>query len=211
MSVHILLWRRKLANEVRIQEHTRAELHDFASRMRANRFSDPTLGTFVLLDRTRFDLSDQVTILGCTLWSHIPPSDALVVRQNLRDFQVIKDWTIDTYNQAHVQDIQWLMDECAEIRASEPQRRVIVLTHHAPTKIGTSSPQYEDSPFNSAFSTELSSHPVWAAPITTWVYGHTHHNSDKILNGIRILSNQRGYEGVEANNAGFNPNFVVRV
>lgn len=179
--------------------------------MRAQRLCDPTIGTFIFLDRTRFDLSDQVTILGCTLWSHIPPAHADVVQHNLRDFQRVKDWNLDTYNRAHEQDLQWLTNECAAIRAQEPHRRVIVLTHHAPTKIGTSAPKYEDSPINSAFSTELSSHPVWTAPISTWVYGHTHHNSDRTLNGIRVLSNQRGYEGVEAAHAGFSPNFVVRV
>lgn len=179
--------------------------------MRAQRLCDPTLGTFILLDRTRFDLSDQVTVLGCTLWSHVPPSAADAVQRSLRDFQRVKDWTIENYNQAHAEDLHWLTSECAAIRAKEPQRRVIVLTHHAPTKIGTSAPKYEDSPFASAFSTELTAHPVWTAPISIWVYGHTHHNSDQVQNGIRVLSNQRGYEGVEAANSGFSPNFVVRV
>jgi len=202
---------RVFANGILVQDHAREELHDFASRMRAQRLCDPTLGTFILLDRTRFDLSDQVTVLGCTLWSHIPPAHADIVQHNLRDFQRVKGWNLDTYNQAHEQDLRWLADECAAIKAKEPHRRVIVLTHHAPTKIGTSAPKYEDTAINSAFSTELSDHPVWAAPITTWVYGHTHHNSDQNLNGIRLLSNQRGYEGVEAAHAGFSPNFVVQV
>lgn len=179
--------------------------------MRAQRLSDPTLGTFILLDRDRYDLTDNLTILGCTLWSDVPLASMEVVRQGLHDFSRVQNWTVEHYNSSHTQDLDWLTNECAKIRAQEPHRRVVVFTHHAPTRNGTSSPKYRDSPILPAFATELTAHPVWAAPISLWAFGHTHYNSDQIINGIRVVSNQRGYDGVETPYSRFLPEFVVRV
>jgi len=189
--------------------HARQELQEFSSRMRAQRLSDPTLGTFIFLDQTRFDLSEHVTVLGCTLWSAIPPASFEAVGRNLNDFHAVQHWTIEDHNNAHTADLDWLTNECATIRAQEPHRRIIVLTHHAPTRHGTSAPKYADSLVASAFATELTTHRVWASPILLWAFGHTHFNSDQVLNGIRVVSNQRGYEGVEASSSGFSPDFVV--
>jgi hypothetical protein len=179
--------------------------------MRAQRLSDPTLGTFIFLDQTRFDLSEDVTVLGCTLWSSIPSASADAVSGSLNDFRLVQNWTIENYNIAHAADLNWLTNECATIRAQEPHRRIVVLTHHAPTRHGTCAPKYADSLVAPAFATELTTHAVWAYPISIWAFGHTHFNSDQMRNGIRVLSNQRGYEGVEASSSGFLPGFVVCV
>jgi len=97
------------------------------------------------------------------------------------------------------------------IRAQEPHRRVIVFTHHGPTRHGTIAPKYADSPIACAFASELTTHPVWGAPISLWAFGHTHYNSDQVRDGIRVVSNQRGYDGIEASSSGFSVDFVVRV
>jgi len=192
-------------------DNARKELNDFSSRMRAQRLSDPTLGTFHFLDQTRFDITDDVTILGCTLWSAIPPESSDMVGQGLNDFRKVQHWTIENYSNAHRADLDWLTNECATIKAQEPHRRIVVLTHHAPTMHGTCAPKYANSLMTSAFATELTTHPVWAAPISLWAFGRTHFNSDQVQNGIRVVSNQRGYEGVEALSSGFVPDFVVSV
>jgi len=189
-------------------DHARAELQDFASRIRAQRLSDPTLGTFILLDRTRYDLTENVTILGCTLWSFVT-KDAK--GQGLQNFHRVQDWTVEDHNLAHAGDLEWLTTECAVIRAQEPHRRVVVFTHHAPTRHGTISPKYADSQITSAFGSELTTHPIWAAPISLWAFGHTHYNSDQVWNGIHVVSNQRGYDGIEASSSGFTADFVVQV
>jgi hypothetical protein len=176
--------------------------------MRAQRLSDPTLGTFILLDRTRYDLTENVTILGCTLWSFVT-KDA--ERQCLHDFHRVHDWTVEDHNSAHSEDLKWLTNECAMIRVQEPHRRIIVFTHHGPTRHGTIAPQYMGSPIISAFASELTTHPVWAPPISLWAFGHTHYNCDQVRDGIRVVSNQRGYDGIEASSSGFSADFVIRV
>lgn len=192
------------------QNHARTELKDFASRIRAQRLSDPTLGTFILLDRTRYDLTDNVTVLGCTLWSALSPTTLESVSRDLADFRLVHDWTAEDYTAAHAQDLQWIVNECATIKAREAHRRVIVLTHHAPTRYGTSAPNHVNSPVtHMVVATDLVTHPVWAPPITLWAFGQTHYNSDQMRNGIRVVSNQRGYEGMDASSSGFSPQFCV--
>jgi hypothetical protein len=124
----------------------------------------------------------NVTILGCTLHSHVPPEAREVVRQKVNDFRRIADWTVDDHVAEHARDVAWLRHELLAISgaqcpaaadvavdASTPEdrqaklqagrrragRRVIVVTHHAPMVRGTSHPQHVGSPWSSAFATPL--------------------------------------------------------
>jgi hypothetical protein len=52
--------------------------------------------------------------------------------------------------------------------------------------------------------------------VAVWAYGHTHYNSDQLLHGTRVVSNQRGYSwaaGGKGEDMGrpFDPGFVVSV
>ena len=67
------------------------------------------------------------------------------------------------------------------------------MTHHAPTLEGTSNPQYAGSATGSAFATELVGGPCWTPQVRVWMYGHTHWNCDVVREGVRVVSNQRGY------------------
>ena len=50
------------------------------------------------------------------------------------------------------------------------------------------------------------------ARASLWVHGHTHDSFDYTVNGTRVVCNPRGYakNGVDEN-AGFDPNFTIRV
>lgn len=52
-----------------------------------------TMGRFVFLDRTRFDVTNTLTILGCTLFSDIVPQQTTEVARCLIDFNRIHGWT----------------------------------------------------------------------------------------------------------------------
>jgi len=45
--------------------------------------------------------------------------------------------------------------------------------------------------------------------IDIWVFGHTHANVDKIIDGTRIISNQAGYPGENVND--FNANAIIEI
>lgn len=161
-------------------------------------------GKVTLLQQGRHDLNvwpestePGITILGCVLWSHIEAESVERIARAVNDFRQIQDWTPDAHNAAHATDLAWLQTELGRIReenkGSHNARHVVVVTHHAPLVKGTASPRHEDSPFNSAFSTDICTGANWSLP-KYWIFGHTHWTTSfTAKNGVHIASNQRGY------------------
>ncbi|KAK7713360.1 hypothetical protein SLS64_004610 [Diaporthe eres] len=154
---------------------------------------------FVFLNRRRFDLSSKVTILGCTLFSHISDEQRSTVALFISDFSNIADWSVDRHNTAHQADLAWLNAEVEAIARDEPQRSVVVLTHHSPTAAPESNdPEHvEDSRgVQSAFVTDIQKEPCWMSPsVKVWAFGHTHYNCEFVdgMTGKLVVANQRGY------------------
>jgi hypothetical protein len=171
--------------------------------MQKQRAIDNSFGEFIFLDRTRYDLTDDVTILGCTLWSHIPLSVSETVGSRVNDFKRIQEWSVERHNAIHGAEAEWLDDTCAEIRATEPQRRIVIFTHHAPLVRGTSDPKHQGGEANSAFATDMSIRKCWCPQVSLWGFGHTHYNCDFVKDNVRVVSNQRGYEGIESSRTHF--------
>ncbi|KIY43830.1 Ser/Thr protein phosphatase superfamily protein [Fistulina hepatica ATCC 64428] len=170
--------------------------------------SDPSLGEFIFLNRTRYNMSPTLTILGCTLWSHLNPDDKDILSWSLTDFKRIRSFDMDIYEKLHRQDITWLHETLGSIRESEPERKVVVFTHHAPTVEGTGDPKYLGGLTNSAFATELATKEsgVWGSPVIMWAFGHTHWSCDFMREDVRVYSNQRGYKD---GGAGYDPTKVL--
>ncbi|KAI0378962.1 phosphoesterase [Hypomontagnella monticulosa] len=147
-------------------------------------------GKLYLLQQTRIDLPGAITILGCTLWSHVPDEAKGIVSQKVNDFRKIKNWTVDQHNDAHKSDLTWLK---AELDNVDPGRSVLVVTHHAPLVQRTSRPEHIRNPWTSAFATDVVSGDKTWGLIKYWVYGHTHYTTEFEKHGIRVVSNQRGY------------------
>ncbi|EPE03293.1 ser thr protein phosphatase superfamily [Ophiostoma piceae UAMH 11346] len=165
-------------------------------------------GKLILLHKTRWDSSadedsgHRLTILGCTLWSKIAPEARTVVATRVKDYKNISEWSIDKHCSLHREEAVWLREQVAAIRqedaGTDSPRTVVVVTHHAPTVEGTSSPKYAANPWTSAFSTELILAPeavnsgAWQG-VSAWVYGHTHYTNEFRCAGTRLVANQRGY------------------
>ena len=175
-------------------------------RIAAELEQDPRMaGRLLILNRTREDVSRNITILGCTLQSNIPPDTQEIVRAKVADFKRIEGWTIENHNNEHVADVAWLRQEIAAIRAAEkerlehgPRRTILVVTHHAPSRRGTSDPRNENNPWSTAFATDLLSSSSEERiseldDVQWWVFGHTHYCTEKTLRTVRMFSNQRGY------------------
>lgn len=205
----------------------RAKVHAFSDTVKQQQ-QQHKLGEFVLLDQTRYDLAvddTQITILGCTLHSHIMPAQEERVSFGLNDFYHIHDWTVDDHNAAHRSDVQWLNAQVGILRATAPERQVVVLTHHCPVVDPRAlDPVHANSPISSAFATDLSAEECWrSAQVCLWGFGHTHYNVD-LLDGVqgdgegsdegsvtgmvkRLVANQRGYYFAQAE--GFDPTKIV--
>ncbi|KAI6779296.1 uncharacterized protein J7T54_001026 [Emericellopsis cladophorae] len=164
--------------------------------------NEPSLeGKVTLLHQGRHDLDlpskPGITILGCVLWSQIAAESADRIDTMVSDFKEIRGWSTTTHSATHASDRSWLQSELRRIReegeGQAQPRDVIVVTHHAPLVKGTASPQHEGNVVSSAFATDLCLGEEWSG-VKHWVFGHTHWTTDlKSSNGVRVVSNQRGY------------------
>ncbi|KAI0361759.1 Ser/Thr protein phosphatase superfamily protein [Trametes cingulata] len=173
--------------------------------------TDPAhpLGQFVLLNRKRYDISPTLTVLGCTLWARLNPGDLDILRWSLSDFHRIDGFDPTTYQAAHARDAKWLEQSVEHIACNEPHRRIVIMTHHAPTVEGTSDPKFVDGPTGSAFATEFVGSKIWRSGVVkAWMFGHTHWCCDFERDGVRVVSNQRGYKDGAP---GFVPDKVVEL
>ncbi|KAG8855359.1 hypothetical protein FRB91_002334 [Serendipita sp. 411] len=169
-------------------------LKEYASKCEQESLENGT-GRFVYLDRTRYDVSPGLTILGCTLWAKLDPNELDILSFSVTDFKRIESFGPNEFSSAHAADVAWLRESINRIRQSEPSRRVIVFTHHAPTVDGVSDPKYIGGLTSSAFVTEFSDDEIiWSKPVIAWAFGHTHWSCDFERNAVRVYSNQRGYK-----------------
>ena len=124
-----------------------------ASRYPTNRFH--------FLHRDRHDIDNHIAVLGCPLWTCVLPEQATEVQRRLTDFNDVRGighgWDLQRHLREHREDVQWLNDQVQEISANEPQRHIVILSHHSPT-IDTRAidPAHFDSTVSSAFATDLS-------------------------------------------------------
>ena len=160
-------------------------------------------GRFVFLDRTRFDCSENLTVLGCTLFSDIKPEQQDSVSRFVSDFSSINEWTVEAHCAAHRKDLNWLIAQVASCAKREPHRSIVILTHYSPTmlKVANDPWHIEDrSQVRSAFVTDLSDRICWTSPqVKLWGFGHTHHNCDfeDLKTKKRVVTNQKGYRRSE--------------
>lgn len=173
------------------------------------------LGNVSFLERDFADIAGcNLRVLGCTLWSFVPPEHEAEVSHRVNDYALIRVSSEDAgsrrlsiadTNAWHEEAVHWLAVELD--RARQEGKRCIVLTHHGPT--AGSNAQYRNSTINCAFETDLT-WLVHAPPLLAWFFGHTHVSSERTMDGVLVKSNQLGY-GMGKGQANFDPTFVFRV
>lgn len=182
----------------------KASLRAFEADIEKRRqFPNSTIGQFLFMDRKRYEWSEHIVVLGCTLFSCIRPRQENSVARFVSDFSNIDDWTIECHNAAHQEDLQWLNAEVSLSMRTEPARSIVILTHHSPTVLeAANDPRHlrDDAQVHSAFATDLSGQVCWAySQVRLWSFGHTHFNCDLVdpQTGKTIVANQKGYRKAE--------------
>ncbi|OAA67282.1 hypothetical protein SPI_01858 [Niveomyces insectorum RCEF 264] len=180
-------------------------LMEFEKEVRAQRAKDPALGGFVLLDRTAYRLQQDlgVVVLGCSLFSHVPPEAETAVSQGMNDFYQDANWTVAEHNAAHKRDLVWLNGAVEELGQLADVHSIIIMTHWSPsTDPRAQNPRYanDPNPIAAGFRTDLSREACFQAPkVKVWAFGHTHYNCDFVVERgsmagpLRLVTNQRGY------------------
>lgn len=143
------------------------------------------------LQNNFIELGDYI-IAGTTLWINYGELDHKTVIEELNDFDCIfkngghKLCPLDIVD-LHNNAINFL----EKLVKSHKNKKIIILTHHAPTLQDSSVPELLDDPLKLAYATNLEY--LMTDNVVLWGYGHTHHKSDIIINKTRVYSNPRGY------------------
>jgi predicted phosphodiesterase len=149
-----------------------------------NIIKDNNLFNITFLDNIYEDYNGY-RFVGTTLWSKLPENPT----KKINDFNCIKDMTVEKYNKFHKDSVK-LIEEIIEDSKDLP---IIMLTHHIPsyTLIDEKYKTPTMEPYNMYFASELDY--LIKPPIKLWLYGHTHSESDTIINGVRLCCNPGGY------------------
>jgi hypothetical protein len=156
------------------------------------------------MENDAFDIGD-LRILGCTLWTDLKSRGAarfekasFLAQRSMNDFLAIRNRgqkrrvilpndTVQRCEESH----QWLRASIAD-----SDRPLLVVTHHAPTMHGVN-PRFRHDLLTSAFHNAFDQ--LLTPPVVAWVYGHNHYSFDRQIDGVRLVSNQRGYPDEKVN------------
>lgn len=150
--------------------------------------AETTYRFYTGLDQARVEFPlDDLMIIGTNGW--YPVSDDVLWRNYMNDGRYAGS-AQDVNEQAQA-DALFLDAEIGEFAG-----KVIVVTHTAPTM------ETLNARFEGHYSNEWYWNPMLgevlrkhADKILVWCHGHTHAAADKIVDGVRVVCNPRGYPG----------------
>ena len=148
------------------------------------------------MDNTEHLLTDNIIILGSTLWSNIPQHQQSKIKQVINDYKYIfiKEKHYKTNispkytSDLHLYNVKWLENMLEKYK----NKKVIILSHHLPT-FELIAPEYKDSNSNCAFASNLDYLMKQNSNIKFWLCGHTHSNVETKINECECITNPFGY------------------
>jgi len=152
---------------------------------------------------------EDVSFYGTTMWT--PMADHNPVYRNdihfgMNDFKRIRLGYNENYRKItpndvaglHRQSIRDYVEWSSKILQS---RKVVLVQHHAPTKLSIAD-TFKGSRYNDAYYSEylerILSYDEFGKLPDIIIHGHIHTQSSYDFNGVRVLANPRGYEKHEA-------------
>lgn len=90
-----------------------------------------------------------------------------------------------------------------------PDKKIIVVTHHAPSEKSTSD-QYIGHKASASYMSNLENFILSHPNIKLWCHGHIHDNSDYMIGDCRVVCNPRGYERY-GENSNFNSHYIIEI
>ncbi len=177
-------------------------VHDMSAHLPSN---------MVLMDQGVCEIDDWIFIVG-TCWTDMNKGDPVsmsVIDCGMNDHHVIRYG--DTYRKftpaiathIHREFIRWLKVQLA----GYSDRKIFVMTHHAPTMESIHEKYRGEHHLNGAFASDLSELILDHPQIKYWAHGHIHTPSDYMVGTTRVIANPKGY--TSEGNEGYNINFSL--
>ena len=171
-----------------------------------------TINNFYYLNNASINITEgktTYTIVGSTLWSFIPEDKHKLIKNSMNDYSSIfiesssmvrKIVPADTSN-LFKKNYAFIKSKINQ--ATKRGNKVIIFTHHKPYI------KYDDGYINdnkimsNIFNAYMSDcTELIKPPVVFWGYGHCHIKDDRLINGVRLYSNCKGYPRQRTN---FNP------
>ncbi len=157
---------------------------------------------------------DGVLFIGATLWTDCNKGDPITMmqlRSSMNDYRVVQNFYKDkgqyfklipefTYSE-HRQTLKYF----ESVLQQNPDRPVVVVTHHSPSKQSIKPKYQTDYHMNGGYSSDLEKFILDHPQIKVWTHGHTHDTFDYMIGQCRIICNPRGYVGYEERAQEFDP------
>lgn len=166
---------------------------------------------------------DDMVFLGCTLWTdgrlfnageqaglYRYPDVLRDLEGGMNDYRHISFFDGHGYRrlrpadtiQEHRASVRWLQEQFAEHRG----KKLVVVTHHAPSQRSVHESYKQDS-LSAAYTSHLDE-LVEESGALVWIHGHTHFPVDYQIGATRVIANTKGYP-FEKNS--FRPELVVEI
>ena len=84
-------------------------------------------------------------------------------------------------------------------------KKVVVVTHHSPSKSSTHPRYKHDTIMNGAYSSDLNDFILDNPQIKYWTHGHTHEPFRYMIGQCEVICNPRGYKYYEQRAEEFDP------
>jgi Icc-related predicted phosphoesterase len=162
------------------------------------------IANITLLDKESVVI-DGYDFHGGTLWTDFNDMDTMTMHNAttaMNDYQGVKN-SHDTVSwkflpkhalrdhQKMRNYLQVVMDTYRE--AGRDDNRVVVITHHAPSRSSVHEKYAHDTLMNGNFYTDMDEFILANPQIQLWVHGHMHDPFDYSIGGTRVVCNPRGY------------------
>lgn len=154
-----------------------------------------------VLDNEVVDI-EGVRFFGTTLWTDLgalSAAELTAVRKGMGEYFFVKTRAPDDgralsrltpadTHRAH--DAAWVL--LRKAIAAKPQWPTVVITHHAPSRLGLN-PRFTDSPLNPAYASSLDREIAAFQKVPVWVHGHTHVARTYQIGTTVVRSNALGF------------------
>jgi hypothetical protein len=190
---------------------------DFATTLDEIKRKLKYLPNLIVLDKETWDLFGETRFIGGTLWTDMNKEDPLTlyqIKSMMNDFRCVQnsdrvvnfkdsDGKFQTRTakfspEDAVEDHKKMIDYLKVVLSTTPKdMKVVVVGHHAPSKLSTHPRYAHEQLMNGGYSSSLDEFIMDHPQIKLWTHGHTHELFDYMIGETRIVCNPRGYINYE--------------
>lgn len=159
-----------------------------------------------ILDKEHVEIGNLI-FFGATLWTSFNNGDLDEMAnawERLPDYKYIKAGMDRLIPEIVIKDHELTLRNLSHTAKSNPDKTIIVTTHHAPSYFGLNE-QFSDNGLEYAFATDLHNFIKEHDNIRHWIFGHTHMQKEFQVGNCHLATNCRGYPEIEHSARTFSP------